>query len=132
MSAELPRGWAAARLDELGRWGSGGTPKRGVKEYFGGTIPWLKIGDLTDGLVGASEETITETALMHSSARLVPPGTLVVAMSGSIGKLGVTTTECATNQAIAYCEVDDPVAVTRYVFWLLRYLRPELMASGKG
>lgn len=126
-------GWRVLRLGDVGRWGSGGTPKRGVARFYdGGDIPWLKIGDLTDGLVSDSEEQITSAALKESSAKLVEPGTLLVAMYGSIGKLGVPTMRCATNQAIAFCVPDPAIATTEYLFELLLFMRPTLMAEGKG
>lgn len=130
MSGELPEGWATAKLTDLGQWGSGGTPLRTRPEFFtDGTIPWLKIGDLTDGIVMSSDEKITEVGLEGSTAKLLPPDTLLIAMYGSIGKLGITGIECATNQAIAFCR---PYIGTRYLFWTLRNSRESLIALGKG
>jgi type I restriction enzyme, S subunit len=51
MTDELPAGWAKASLEAVGLWGSGGTPSRGDPNAYGGSIPWLKIGDLTDGRI---------------------------------------------------------------------------------
>ena len=92
MTDLLPEGWTAVRLRDLGEWGSGGTPLRSRRDYYeSGTIPWLKIGDLTDGLIFQSEEKITEGGLANSAAKLLPPQTLLMAMYGSIGKLGITS-----------------------------------------
>ncbi len=126
----LPEGWALAPLGELGDWGSGGTPLKSRGEFYaGGTIPWLKIGDLTDGVVREAKDKITELGLKNSSAKVLPPGVLLLAMYGSIGKLGVTGLRCATNQAIAHCL---PKIQLWYLFWALRWARDTLMALGKG
>jgi type I restriction enzyme, S subunit len=130
--SNLPEGWTQAPLEALGEWGSGGTPKRGVSGYFGGDIPWLKIGDLTDGVVVAAEESITPLGLRNSAAKLLPPDVLLVAMYGSIGKLGVTGVACATNQAIAFCRPFTDAVDLWYLFWALRYAQPRLVAEGKG
>jgi len=124
--------WPIVPLGQLGQWGSGGTPRRGVDGYYKGSIPWLKIGDLTDGVVTTSEESISEAGLRNSAAKLVEPGTLLIAMYGSIGKLGIPAMQCATNQAIASCAPDRRKVSTDYLFHALLALRSELIAQGKG
>jgi len=130
--ADLPEGWRLMPLASVGRWGSGGTPRRGVNGFYGGSIPWLKIGDLNDGEVTTAKESITEDGLRNSSAKLVEAGALLVAMYGSIGKLGISKMPCATNQAIAFCIPDERITNSDYLFWLLLHMRPELLAQGKG
>lgn len=131
MSA-LPSGWTAAPLGALGAWGSGGTPSKSVAaNYQNGTIPWLVIGDLNDGLVQTAATSITPAGIANSSAKLLPPNTLLVAMYGSIGKLGITGIECATNQAIAFCRPHEGVDL-RYLFRVLQSARADLQAQGQG
>ncbi|MGH2810736.1 MAG: restriction endonuclease subunit S, partial [Actinomycetota bacterium] len=98
----LHSAWGWSTLGEVAIWGSGGTPKRTVPGYFGGNIPWLIIGDLTDGPVAAAATSITEEGLQNSSAKWVEPGSILLAMYGSIGKLGIAETRLTTNQAIAF------------------------------
>lgn len=99
---ELPKNWAKTTLGECFEWGSGGTPTSSVKKYYDGNIPWLVIGDLNDNYINTSDKTITQFGLENSSAKLVPKGTLLLAMYGSIGKLGIAGMPLATNQAIAF------------------------------
>ena len=131
MSEELPTGWARYPLAAVGRWGSGGTPSRARPQAYGGDIPWLKIGDLTDGPVHEAEESITREGLENSSAKLLEPNTLLVAMYGSIGKLGISTTACATNQAIAFCKPHEGLNL-KYLFYLLMRERKNLIEQGQG
>jgi type I restriction enzyme S subunit len=130
--SEFPPGWIDAQLGDLGAWGSGGTPKRTNASYYAdGTIPWLVIGDLNDGVVRNAATKITEEGLANSSAKRLPINTLLVGMYGSIGKLGITGIECATNQAIAHCR---PNAATNllYLFYALKHAKRDLVAQGQG
>ncbi len=128
----IPEGWVIKKMPEVVKWGSGGTPKATEKEYYeNGTIPWLIIGDLNNGIVTKSEGKITELGLKNSSAKIIPEGTLLVAMYGSIGKLGITGMECCTNQAIAYAKELYGVT-TRYMFYFMAMMKSELISKGKG
>jgi type I restriction enzyme S subunit len=125
-------GWHRLALGDIGQWGSGGTPLRTNTAYYGGDICWLKIGDLTDADVWGAEESITHLGLANSSAKLVPSGAVLVAMYGSIGKLGLVRKECATNQAIAHCVPDAAVVTAQYLMLLLRHHREAFIFQGKG
>ena len=126
----LPRGWVWTTLGECFRWRSGGTPRRTTTEYYNGGIPWAVIGDLNDGLVTGTQASISEEGLSKSSAKWAAPGSVLLAMYGSIGKLGIAGTALTTNQAIAHTHPRPLPA--RYLFWYLRSVRSELMGLGKG
>lgn len=119
-------------LGEIASWGSGGTPSRSVREYFGHGLPWLSIADLNDGLVQDAKESLTPLGIEHSSAKPVPPGALLVAMYGSIGKLGIAARELCTSQAIAFAIPDTRRVDTRYLFHFLLSERPRLQSRGRG
>ena len=128
----LPSHWEIKKMTEVVTWGSGGTPKATEKSYYeNGTIPWLIIGDLNDGIVNSSLSKITELGLKNSSAKMIPVGTLLVAMYGSIGKLGITGIECCTNQAIAFAKELHGVT-TKYMFYYMSMIKPKLISMGKG
>ena len=128
----IPNGWEIKKMSDVVIWGSGGTPKATEAAYYeNGTIPWLVIGDLNDGVVNSSASKITELGLKNSSAKLIPPGTLLVAMYGSIGKLGITGIECCTNQAIAFAKELHGVT-TQYMFYYMVLIKAKLISMGKG
>ena len=128
----LPKGWEIKKMPDVVKWGSGGTPKATVREYYeNGTIPWLIIGDLNDGIVTESASKITRAGLENSSAKIIPAGTLLVAMYGSIGKLGITGIECCTNQAIAYAKESHGVT-TQYMYYYMMLMKSKLISMGKG
>lgn len=124
--------WHSYVLSEIGKWGSGGTPAKTHADYYNGDIPWLVIGDLNDGIVTSASGSITKKGLDNSSAKIIPSGALLIAMYGSIGKLGITSMACATNQAIAHCIVNENLALTRYIFIFIRANRDFLFSQSKG
>lgn len=125
-------GWKEYTLGEIGTWGSGGTPAKTHPEYYDGDIPWLVIGDLNDGLILKSENKITELGLRNSSSKLLEVGTVLIAMYGSIGKLGLTGIRCATNQAIAFCNPNPEIVSAEYLMLLLKGIQPDLIGFGQG
>lgn len=124
--------WKRTTLGALGEWGSGGTPLRSEPRFYDGKIPWLVIGDLNDGVVTSASTFITEEGLVNSSARMLPKDVLLIAMYGSIGKLGITGVECATNQAIAFCKPDAEHVDLRYLFHTIKSIQPALLKRGQG
>ena len=124
--------WEMKTLGEIGEWGSGGTPFSSQSEYYNGTIPWLIIEDLNDSVVTTSQKTITELGLKNSSAKIVEPGTLLIAMYGSIGKLGIAGMQCATNQAIAFCHSNSALIDVNFLFYYFLFSREKLLDMGRG
>ena len=99
--SKLPLGWVESKLKDIFDTTSGGTPNRGVSAYYGGDIPWLKSGELNDGIIFSAEEYITNEGLQNSSAKLFPKGSLLIALYGAtVGKLGILNFDSTTNQAI--------------------------------
>lgn len=128
----IPEEWVIKKMPLVVKWGSGGTPKATESSYYeGGIIPWLIIGDLNDGVVKTSAKKITEIGLRNCSAKIIQPGTLLVAMYGSIGKLGITGMECCTNQAIAFARELYGVT-TQYMYYYMAMMKPKLISMGKG
>ena len=105
MNDQIPNGWEYKRLEDIvEKITSGGTPKVGNLDYYGGGVPFLKIDDLTrcNGfVVKSSKESITEKAIAETSAKLFPTGTVVTTMYGTIGTTKILGKPMATNQAIA-------------------------------
>ncbi|MEG8044962.1 restriction endonuclease subunit S [Sphingomonas aerolata] len=129
----LPEGWHWERLETVGRWGSGGTPNIKTPRYYGGDIPWFRSGELRDRPLADPEIKITEEGLQGSSAKLIAPGAVLVAMYGAtVGKLAISTRVCATNQAIAFCIPDLETITARYLFFYLLSIRRHLRDQAQG
>ena len=116
----LPDGWAWTRLGEIGSWKAGATPSRKNPNYYiGGDIPWLKTGDLDDGIVSEIPESITAKAVSETSVRLNPAGSVLMAMYGAtIGKVGLLSIAATTNQACCACIVSNET-YNKYLFYYL-------------
>lgn len=133
LATKLPRDWQWLTLDDVARWGSGGTPKSSDKSLYGGKIPWIVIGDLTEGLVNETTQTINQKGLDSSSAKLMPPGTVMVAMYGaSIGRTGVMAKAMTTNQAIACGIVNESIITKEYLLYYLQSQKQNFIYAGKG
>lgn len=131
-NGSLPPGWASARIDSIARTQTGGTPRRGHPDYFGGSIPWVKSGELGDSVVQGTEETITDLGLRESNAKLFPKGTLCIALYGAtVGKLGILGIDAATNQAVCGIFLPDSIDI-RYAYHYLLSIRTDLINLGKG
>ena len=129
---EIPKGWVWTTLGDIGTWQAGGTPSRSNKSYYGGNIPWLKTGDLNDGLITNIPETITEDAVANSSAKINPAGSVLIAMYGAtIGKLGILTFPATTNQACCAC-IEYFAITQHYLFYFLLSHRNMFIAKGGG
>lgn len=131
--------WRLLSIDQCcHRVTSGGTPSRRKSEFYvGGTVPWIKTGELRDRFIDPAkiEERITEEALTRSSAKLLPSGTVLMAMYGdgqTIGSLGLVRSSIACNQAccamIPNTEVCDPL----FLFYAIRLYRNDWIKIAHG
>lgn len=128
----LPHGWMEVTLGDLGFWSSGGTPQSKKPEYYDGEIPWIRSGDLPNGLIVDHKVTITEEGLENSSAKWVAENSILVAMYGAtIGKTGLTTYPVTTNQAIASC-APHAFVLPEFLFWGVRSMKDTLIKLGRG
>lgn len=115
--------------------GSGGTPSRSnmAEFYDAGTIPWIKSGELANSIVDRASEFITEKGLEGSSAKLLQPGAILVAMYGAtVGQVSRLTISAATNQAICHIYPDTKVCDQHYLYRVLKGARDELLQKRVG
>ena len=127
--------WKTVRLSDFCRTGTGGTPSRSNLEryYEGGTIPWVKSGELRESVINETEEHVTEAALRETNVKLVPAGALLLAMYGAtVGRLGILGVEATTNQAVCHIVPDPKAAEVRFLFHALSNQVANLVARGVG
>jgi type I restriction enzyme S subunit len=131
---EMPESWQVARLGDVAAIGSGGTPDRGKAEYWHGNIPWVKTGEINYNTIMRTEEHITEAGLANSSARVVPAGTLLMAMYGqgvTRGRVAILGIDAALNQACASIRTNQTI-LTNYLFHYLTYIYDYIRNLGHG
>ena len=128
---EIPVGWEWCRMGCIGDWGAGATPAKGNPDYYGGSILWLRTGELNNGIVYDSEMKITDKALQECSLRMNKVGDVLIAMYGAtIGKVAIVGKELATNQACCAC---TPFGIYNYfLFFFLMGSQIDFIKKGEG
>ena len=116
---------------------SGGTPSRKLESYWkGGDVRWVKTTELRNNEIYDTEEKITTEAVEHSSAKIVPQDTILIAMYGQGRTRGMTAylkVESTTNQACA-CILPAEGINQKYLwhFFILSYEELRNLAQGAG
>jgi len=125
---ELPKDWRWVRLGEVCEIVGGGTPRRNDPKFWGGDIVWLTPRELpTDSIteVYESDIKITEEGLRSSSARPLPPGTVVYSSRATIGKIAIAGVPLATNQGFANFTCQSDI-FNKYLAHCLRWLTSKI------
>ena len=130
----MPRGWVREKIGLHYNTCSGGTPSRTHEEYYTeGTIPWVKTGEIKDGIIIHTDECITEAGIKGSSAKLLPQGSVVMAMYGvNIGMLAYLDSEMTCNQACCVFNDKNEINSRHYLFHYLYSIRNYLLLIGFG
>lgn len=130
----LPEGWRMGTVDEFcAKMTSGGTPSRTNNDYWNSKdYPWLKTGEVQNNVIFETEEYISEAGLKNSSAKLIPAGSVVMAMYGATAaQVGYLQCETTTNQAccnmICKSEID---AAFLYFHFLVNQEEIKRLATG--
>jgi type I restriction enzyme S subunit len=130
---QIPESWHVSKLTEISsQIQAGGTPDTDEPEYYGGDIPWVKTGELSQYRVTETEENITEQGFEESTARLFSPGTILIAMYGATtGEVSLLDIEATTNQACCGIVATDEVK-PEFLFHQLNYLSNHLKSLSAG
>jgi type I restriction enzyme S subunit len=97
----LKNGWKRTPLGDVCAVVNGGTPKTAVSEYWGGSHLWItpaEMGKRLSPYVHDTERKLTDAGLRDSSARLIPPSSVILSSRAPIGHLVINTAPMSTNQ----------------------------------
>lgn len=90
--------WKTEKIGNICDSFSGGTPTVGISEFYGGSIPFIRSGEINSD---STELFITELGLNRSSAKIIKKGYILYALYGATsGVTGIAKIEGAINQAI--------------------------------
>ena len=121
----IPEDWDLKPLGELATVTAGGTPSRAVDAYWNGDVPWITTSEVDFCTIDGAEQFITREGLASSAARLLPFGTLLIALYGqgkTRGKVAILGIEAATNQACAGVALAEDISrVFAFHFLMSRY-----------
>lgn len=128
----VEKGWEVRKLGDICKTSSGGTPSKAHTEYYNGEIMWLRSGEVSQGDIYNTEQTITLLGLENSSAKIFPVNTVVIAMYGAtVGQVGILRKEMSTNQAI--CGIFPNGDLTpEYLYYFLISKKAEFLKSAIG
>ena len=130
----LPEGWRMGTLGEYCKEiKSGGTPSRSNIEYWNSKdYRWLKTGEVQNNVILETEEYISEAGLNNSSAKIIPCGSVIMAMYGATaGQVAYLACETTTNQACCnmICYTKEDAA---FLFFHLQYYQEEIKRVANG
>ncbi|HZP83842.1 MAG TPA: restriction endonuclease subunit S, partial [Chthonomonadaceae bacterium] len=114
---------------------SGGTPDRKNSAYWNGEIPWVKTGEINYNIIHDTDEKITEEGLRNSSTRIIPAGTLLLAMYGqgvTRGRVAILGIDASINQACAALCFNSQKVETRFIFYYLSKAYDAIRNLGHG
>jgi type I restriction enzyme S subunit len=118
----LPESWVEVPIEIIADVSGGGTPDRANHTYFGGEIPWATPTDVTrlsGYYLTDTKETITETGLKYSSAKLLPAGAVLLTSRATIGKTAIAKVPMSTNQGFVNLDCQSKLIVNEYLARLL-------------
>ena len=117
---EVPQGWGAGKVKYFSQISAGATPDRNNSLFWNGNINWMSSGEVNQGIVKHTSETITDLALKRTSTKLLPNGTVMLALNGqgkTKGTAAVLAIESASNQSLASFIVDNKILNNMYLYY---------------
>ena len=132
--AREQRGWPAVEIGEIADIVGGGTPSTKEPANFDGDIPWLTPRDLSaphGRVVTGGKRNLSRAGLSNSSAKLVPPGAVLLSTRAPVGYVAIAGTEIATNQGFRNLILREG-ACPEFVFYWLNSNTEELERHATG
>jgi len=131
----IPDSWMWVKLGDVGRIVGGGTPSTTRPEYFSNKgIPWLTPADLYQlrgKYIRRGKRDLSKLGLEHSSARLLPPGSVLFSSRAPIGYVAIAANRLATNQGFKSCVPFVP-AMSNFIYYFMLSVRRDIARKAPG
>ena len=129
----LPEGWRVGKLGEELNTSLGGTPARKKPEYWeNGNIPWINSGAVNNFRIIEGTEFITKEGLEKSATKLLPKGTVILAITGAtLGQYSKLEIDCCFNQSVVGITESDIIHSSYIYFWIANNIH-EIIRSATG
>ena len=132
--AAMKKGWQTKTIGDVCEVMNGGTPKTGVPEYWDGKHRWItpaEMGKRLSPYVSDTERKITDLGLRDSSARMLPPNSVILSSRAPIGHLVINTEPMGTNQG---CKglIPRSQIETKFLYYYLSSIVDLLNSLGTG
>jgi len=137
LDAGLPENWVACSIGSIGYVTNGSTPSRKMSEYWNGDIPWVSSGEVKNSIISSTRERISQKGYDNSSVRMLPKGTVLLAMIGegkTRGQTAIINISSCINQNVAAVVIDHGFVLAKYLwFWFQgQYESNREAGSGSG
>jgi len=128
------KGWQTKRIGDVCEVVNGGTPKTSVAEYWGGEHLWItpaEMGKRESPYADETERKLTDAGLRDSSARMLPPYSVILSSRAPIGHLVINTKPMSTNQGCKSLIPGSPLE-HKFLFYYLSSIVELLDSLGTG
>jgi len=115
--------WPKAKIGEIAKLMTGGTPLTSREEYYGGDIKWIVSGDIHQGEIYDCEGRITELALKESNAKILPQNSVLIALNGqgkTRGTVALLRARATCNQSIVAIDPDTKKMIPEFLYYVLK------------
>ncbi len=133
--ANLPNSWMACYVGSIGQVCNGSTPSRKEQSYWGGNIPWVSSGEVQNCIIKMTRERITQAGYDNCSVRLLPKGSVLIAMIGegkTRGQSAILQLEACINQNIAAIVIDHGMIEPKYLWYWFQGQYGSTREAGSG
>ena len=129
----MNKSWRKISIGELCYLKAGGTPNRNEPNFYGGSINWVKSGEVSGTDIYHTEESITTHALQNSSAKLLESNAVLLAMYGATaGQVARLKVPAATNQAVLAITPKQKNIDLNFLYFLLEQSKDGLLDLCQG
>jgi type I restriction enzyme S subunit len=136
LKREIPVGWDAGSLDDLGQIVGGSTPSTSNPDHFGANmIPWITPKDLSNNkgrkFISRGETDVSEAGKRSASLTLYPAGTVLMSSRAPVGYLAIALNPVTTNQGFKSF-VPSKGYDTSFVYYAVERSLPTIIQYASG
>ena len=123
--------WLRLSIGDVAHVIGGGTPDTNIEDYWNGNIQWYTPSEIgKKKYVTESERTLTQKGLDNSSAKLLPPNTILLSTRATIGECSIAKQECCTNQG--FQSLIATSVTPEFLYYLIQTKRRDLLSKASG
>ncbi len=125
--------WKEITLSDIGKVVTGKTPPTSDVSFYGGAYPFITPTDMKDDYnYCTTDRYLSDGGKNLQKSILLPKNAVCYTCIASIGKMCLTQKESFTNQQINSVIVDENKAHYKFIFYLLKYLTPQIKKMAGG
>jgi len=130
-----PKGWKMTTfsdedyfVDMIG----GSTPSRKNPAFYGGQIPWVRLGDMKKKYISETNEYLSNQGLKKLGDKLIPKNSVILSTRATIGAVAIAGTDLCTNQGFKSIVCNQKKILPEFLFYYLKSIRTFLISKGKS